>query len=253
MSPTVGSPTRRTARKDKLANSVAQSVLQDIRRQGLSFGDQLPKEADMLEEYGVGRGTLREAMRVLETCGLIALKPGPGGGPVVQSVTPEDFGRVASLFFQFAGVTYREVNEARQILEPMAARLAAERQMGSDAARELLDLAQSGPDAADVETYLHITGDFHASVIAMGENTLVSVVCQSLAEIFRDRIQAVHFPKNKQRDVHASHVGVAEAILAGDSVCAESLMTEHMQDYLKYVAKQHPTLLDEVVTWRNRS
>lgn len=247
------SPSRRPARKDKLANSVAQAVLQDIRGRGLSFGDQLPKEADMLHEYGVGRGTLREAMRVLETCGLIALKPGPGGGPVVQSVNAEDFGRVASLFFQFAEVTYREVNEARLILEPMAARLAAERQKDSAAARELLALAQSGPGTTDIDAYLHITGDFHASVIAMGENTLVSLVCQSLAEIFRDRIQAVHFPKNKQRDVHASHVEIAEAILAGDAVLAERRMSDHMQDYLKYVAKQHPALLDEVVTWRNRA
>lgn len=252
MSTTAGPPTRRTARKDKLANNVAQSVLSDIKRRGLGAGDQLPKEADMLAEYSVGRGTLREALRVLETCGLIALKPGPGGGPVVQSVHAEDFGRVASLFFQFAEVTYREVNEARLILEPMAARLAAERQKGSDAARELVALATSGPDAPDTETYLHITADFHASVIALGENTLVSLVCQSLAEIFRDRVRSVLFPKNRQHDVHAAHADVAEAILAGDGARAESLMTGHMNDYVKYVAKQHPALLDEVVVWHSR-
>ncbi|WGX97818.1 FadR/GntR family transcriptional regulator [Nocardioides sp. L-11A] len=252
MSTTAGAPTRRSTRKDKLANNVAQSVLRDIKRRGLGAGDQLPKEADMLEEYSVGRGTLREALRVLETCGLIALKPGPGGGPVVQSVHPEDFGRVASLFFQFAEVTYREVNEARLILEPMAARLAAERQKGSDAARELVDLAAAGPDAPDTETYLHITADFHASVIAMGENTLVSLVCQSLAEIFRDRVRSVLFPKTRQHDVHAAHVDIAEAILAGDGARAESLMTTHMTAYVKYVAKQHPALLDEVVVWQNR-
>lgn len=252
MSTTVGSTGRRTARKDKLANSVAQSVLHDIKRRGLAAGDQLPKEVDMLAEYGVGRGTLREALRVLETCGLIALKPGPGGGPVVQSVHPEDFGRVTSLFFQFAEVTYRQVNEARLILEPMAARLAAERQKGSDAARELVALAASGAETADDATYLHITGDFHASVIALGENTLMGLVCQSLAEIFRDRVQSVLFPKGRQRDVHAAHIDIAEAIHDGDGLRAEALMAEHMRDYVKYVAKQHPALLDEVVVWRNR-
>jgi GntR family transcriptional regulator, transcriptional repressor for pyruvate dehydrogenase complex len=252
MSTTPGAPVRRTARKDKLANNVAQAVLHDIKRRGLTNGDQLPKEVDMLAEYSVGRGTLREALRVLETCGLIALKPGPGGGPVVQSVQAEDFGRVASLFFQFAEVTYREVNEARLILEPMAARLAAERQKGTDAARELVELAGSGAEARDNDTYLHITGDFHASVIALGENTLVTLVCQSLAEIFRDRVQSVLFPKSRQQNVHAAHVGIAEAVLAGDGPRAEALMTEHMQEYVKYVAKQHPALLDEVVVWRNR-
>lgn len=253
MSAPVPPSARRVNRKDKLANSVAQAVLHNIKRQGLSSGDRLPKEADMLTEYGVGRGTLREAMRVLETCGLIALKPGPGGGPVVQSVSAEDFGRVASLFFQFAEVTYREVNEARLILEPMAARLAAERQKDSDAARELVALATSGPGAPDPDSYLLITGDFHASVIALGENALVSLVCQSLAEIFRDRIQTVLFPKNRQREVHSAHIAVAEAILAGDGSRAEELMSGHMQAYLSYVAKQHPALLDETVVWQSRT
>lgn len=252
MSTSDGAFARRTMRKDKLANNVAQSVLHDIRRRELSEGDRLPKEADMLEEYGVGRGTMREALRVLETCGLIALKPGPGGGPVVRSVNPEDFGRVASLFFQFAEVTYREVIEARLILEPMAARLAAERQEGSPAAKELLSLAEAGSDAVEVDAYLHVTADFHSSVIALGQNSLITLVCQSLAEIYRDRVQGVLFPKNRQMDVHAVHTDIAAAILAGDGARAESLMTDHMTQYVRYIAKKHPALLDEVIIWRNR-
>lgn len=252
MSTSTGNFARRPPRKDKLANNVAQSLLGDIRRLGLSAGDQLPKEADMLVEYRVGRGTMREALRVLETCGLIALKPGPRGGPVVQSVRPEDFGRVASLFFQFAEVTYREVVEARLILEPMAARLAAERQKGSPAARELLSLARSGVDAPDDGAYLHITGDFHGSVIALSGNSLITLVSQSLAEIYRDRVQGVLFPKTRQKDVHSVHTDVAEAILAGDGARAEALMRDHMDQYAHYVAKKHPALLDEIIIWGNR-
>lgn len=249
---TTGTLARRQPRKDKLANNVAQSLLRDIRRRGLSAGDQLPKEADMLVEYGVGRGTLREALRVLETCGLIAVKPGPGGGPVVQSVNPEDFGRVASLFFQFAEVTYREVVEARLILEPMAARLAAERQKGTPAAQELVSLARSGTDSPDDDAYLHITGDFHASVIALSGNSLITLVSQSLAEIYRDRVQSVLFPKGRQKEVHSVHTDVAEAILAGDGARAEALMRGHMDQYAHYVAKKHPALLDDVIIWGNR-
>lgn len=245
-------PARRATRRNKLANNVAQSMLRDIRRRGLSAGDQLPKEADMLGEYGVGRGTLREALRVLETCGLIVVKPGPRGGPVVQSVHPEDFGRVASLFFQFAEVTYREVVEARLILEPTAVRLAAQRQKQSAAARELVRLAEDGPSAPDEESYLHVTADFHASVIALGGNSLVTLVCQSLGEIYRDRMQGVLFPKNRQSGVHAVHADIARAVLAGDDRRAETLMAEHMEEYKRYVVKKHPALLDEVVVWQNR-
>jgi GntR family transcriptional regulator, transcriptional repressor for pyruvate dehydrogenase complex len=252
MTQTPSVPTRRPRRKDKLANSVAQSVLRDIKRQGLTTGDHLPKEADMLDEYGVGRGTLREAMRVLETCGLISLKPGPRGGPVVQSVHPEDFGRVASLFFQFADVSYREVVEARLVLEPMAARLAAERQHDTPAADELRRLAQGGADATDEESYLHITADFHASVIALSGNGLITLVCQSLAEIYRDRVVSVLFPKARQKEVHGAHEAIADAIAEGDGDKAQRLMADHMEQYTQYIAKRYPSLLDETVVWQTR-
>ncbi|UMG91263.1 FCD domain-containing protein [Nocardioides sp. TF02-7] len=242
----------RTARRDKLANTIAQSMLRDIRRRGLSTGDQLPKEAEMLTEYGVGRGTLREALRVLETCGLIVVKPGPRGGPVVQDVHPDDFGRVASLFFQFAGVTYRELIGARLILEPTAARQAAQQQKGSDAARELVRLAEHGPATGDDEEYLHVTADFHASLTALGGNSLVTLMCHSLAEIYHDRVRGVLFPKSRQGEVHEVHAAIARAVLDGDAAEAESLMAQHMEQYRRYVVKKHPALLDEIVIWQNR-
>lgn len=241
---------RRPRRKEKLANSIAESVLRDIRVQDLRTGDQLPKESEMLEQYGVGRGTLREAMRVLEMCGLISLKPGPRGGPVVESVNPEDFARMTSLFLQFANVTYRQVVEARLILEPVAARLAAERQKGSAAADELVRLAESGSSTKDDDAYLHVTADFHASMIALGDNGVVTLLCQSLAEIYRERVTGVLFPSSRQKGVHNVHVDIARAIAQGEAELAERLTVEHMEQYTDYIAKRHPALLDEVVRWQ---
>jgi GntR family transcriptional regulator, transcriptional repressor for pyruvate dehydrogenase complex len=204
----------------------------------------------MLDEYGVGRGTLREAMRVLETCGLISLKPGPGGGPVVESARAENFGRMSSLFFQFGSVTYREVFEARLILEPVAARLAAQRAQGTMKADELLRAAQGQFGSEGDDAYLARAADFHASVIALGDNGVVSMLCQSLAEIYRDRVSGVLFPKNRRKEVHQAHVDIARAILKGNETNAEKLMVEHMQQYTRYLAKRHPALLDEVVRWQ---
>jgi DNA-binding GntR family transcriptional regulator len=56
----------------------------------------------MLRRYQVARASLREALRILETHGLIRIKPGPGGGPVVSNGSTADFGRMATLFFQVA-------------------------------------------------------------------------------------------------------------------------------------------------------
>jgi GntR family transcriptional repressor for pyruvate dehydrogenase complex len=151
------------------------------------------------------------------------------------------------LFLQFAGVTYREVSEARLILEPIAVRHAAERQKGNNAAAELVELARRGTVAGNDKDYLDTTTDFHSAVIALGENGVVTLLCQSLGAIYRDHAHGALFPKNRQSDVHEIHLEIAQAIYQGDGKRSQSLMTEHMQQYTHYLSKRHPALLDEVV------
>jgi GntR family transcriptional repressor for pyruvate dehydrogenase complex len=67
------------SRAPKTAMIVARRIVRDIDRLSLGPGDKLPPERVMLEEYQVGRGTLRESLRFLELQGIISLKPGPGG------------------------------------------------------------------------------------------------------------------------------------------------------------------------------
>ena len=81
-------------RTEKVAESVARQILQDIRRNRLGPGSMLPPESTMVERFGVGRGSLREALRILEVNGLVTLKPGPRGGPVVAPHAPGNFGQM---------------------------------------------------------------------------------------------------------------------------------------------------------------
>ena len=120
-------PVRSLQRPEKVFEVVARDIVREIQSKHLEPGSMLAPEAQMLVEYNVGRGSLREALRVLEVHGLIAMKPGPKGGPVVGEVTSSSFGRMASLYFQAGAMTFNELMEARTTLEPTLARLAAER------------------------------------------------------------------------------------------------------------------------------
>ena len=80
-------------------------IVRDVVTRKLQPGTLLSSEAQMLEDYGVGRGSLREALRILEVHGLITMKPGRNGGPMVIEVGSRDYGRMSSLFFHLGGVT----------------------------------------------------------------------------------------------------------------------------------------------------
>ena len=120
-------------RTPKAAEHIARAITRDIVRDGRQPGDPLPSEATMLGQYNVSRESLREALRLLEVQGLIAIRRGPGGGPTVCTVDPANLGRVSTLYYHLAGATYRELWEAWILAESILAERAAS---NPDARRE---------------------------------------------------------------------------------------------------------------------
>src|SRR5919107_894815 len=87
----------------KTSEVVAFAVARDIVEHGLRSGDRLPLEAEMVEQYSVSRESLREALRLLEAQGIVSIRRGPGGGPVVGRAESVNLGRTMTLYFQLAG------------------------------------------------------------------------------------------------------------------------------------------------------
>ncbi len=162
-------------RGEKIASRVARLIVADIVESGREPGDALAAESVMVERFGISRASLREALRILETQGLITIKPGPGGGTSVAPVSSSDFGRMATLFFQVMHVKLGDVVEARLVIEPVMARMAAERHDP-----ELNDLLLANVAAhrdADLDRdWLAITHGFHSMVCAMSGNPLLGLL-----------------------------------------------------------------------------
>ena len=96
----------------KTSEAVARRIVGDIVTGRLRPGDRLAGEAVMIEHYGVSRESFREGLRLLEAQGMLTMKRGPGGGPIIHSVDPANLGRISTLYFHLAGGTYRELIEA---------------------------------------------------------------------------------------------------------------------------------------------
>jgi GntR family transcriptional repressor for pyruvate dehydrogenase complex len=236
-------------RGEKVASRVARLIVEDIVERGRLPGDALEPESLMLERFGISRASLREALRILETQGLITIKPGPRGGPSVGPASSRDFGRMATLFFQVKHVTLGDVIEARLVLEPVMARMAAERRDP-----ELDDLLRDNVAAhridLDDRAWIAVTHEFHAMVCGMSGNPLLNLLALSLKDIYTDRVAGYVFPEENRGHVRETHGAIAEAIVLQDAATAERLMHDHMATLAGFFEARYPGLMDEPVRWR---
>ena len=233
-------------RGSKLAETLAKDILMQICQDGVVIGSRLPSEVQMLADYGVGRGSLREALRILEIHGIIRVKAGLGGGPIVLGATTKDLGRMATIFFQANNVSFREVIDARLVLEPMLARLAA-----THCETLLVDelLAEKTSTESD-EAYLRTSAGFHRKIASMSGNRILSLFSHAIEDIFHERVIGMLFPSEKRGEIVRAHDAIAAAVAAEDPDAAETLMRHHMVEYVNYVEERYPALMDESVTWQ---
>jgi DNA-binding FadR family transcriptional regulator len=138
-------------RAPKAAEVVADDLAGHILLTGMNEGDVLPNEREMTELFGVGRGTLREALRILETQGVITIRPGPGGGPVVRRPRPDDLAGNLTLLLQLMDVPFGQVLQAREVVEPLLSEMAGNPvlQVVAESLRRITaDFDGAGEDAA---------------------------------------------------------------------------------------------------------
>jgi GntR family transcriptional regulator, transcriptional repressor for pyruvate dehydrogenase complex len=236
------------ARGEKVASRVARQIVRDIVERDMKPGDPLQPESGMLERFGVSRASLREALRILETQGLITIKPGPGGGPSLADVDSSDFGRMATLFFQVKKVTLGNVLEARLAIEPVMAGLAATRHDPALNDRLQEVVAEHYTAETDVD-WLRTTQEFHALVCGMSGNPLLNLLAAALKDIYTDRVAGYVFPEENRDHVRKTHGTIAKAIVKGDAKTSERLMREHMATLAEFFEKKYPGLMDELVDW----
>jgi GntR family transcriptional repressor for pyruvate dehydrogenase complex len=239
-------PPRRLAQRRvlKVAESVAREIMHDIR--GFTPGTRLPAESEMVVRYGVGRSSVREALRILEVQGLIVIRQGIGGGPVVAQVESRNYANMTTLYCQALGATYRDVMEARLVMEPMMARLAAKRQ-DETTMRKLAQIAAS-PPGEDVQAYLDTERDFHTLLSGMSGNPVLDLMSRALKIIYTDKVYPSVTEEQRAR-IARDHVAIADAIERGDADDAECLMREHMNEFVHESSMTNPGVLDEIVDW----
>jgi DNA-binding FadR family transcriptional regulator len=235
-------------RAPKVSQRVARQIVEEIISRGLRPGDRLPPEAETMERFEISRASLREGLRVLETFGVIRVQQGQRGGPRIEQLSPTDLARTLSLFFQMFGATYRDVFDARVLIEPVMARIAAERQDPEQmqALRGLLELEKTTP----AESYFQVANSFHETASGLSGNPVLDLIGQALRAFYAEyffRVRAV--PEVALERCRKDHPQIAEAILAGDADRAETLAREHMAKSRRFAEQNAAWMMDARVSW----
>ena len=254
--PTSATPQHRSRgrnryRPRKTATLLAQRIVAEIADRNLPVGTPLPPERDMLEEYGIARGTLREALRFLEIQGVITMKTGPGGGPVVARPESRHLASTIAMMLQLTHTSFRSVIEARVVLEPALARRAAERI--TDESREALhdSLNQMREHIDDVDFFLAENERFHALVAEAAGNQVFALLITSLNWISDGTPLGVEYPLESREAVCKEHARIYQAISRSDPDRAAAAMAVHIGDFATYLERRFPQVVDAPLRWEH--
>jgi DNA-binding FadR family transcriptional regulator len=247
--PTYDGRASRGHRTVKIAETVARQILRDIQQQGIQPGSMLPPESVMLERFDIGRGSLREALRILEVNGLVTIKTGPGGGPIVAAPEPRSFGQMLTLHLQSIGATYRQLLDARVEYEALLAGMAARREGDEAALAVRAALDRSLLPATDDARFAAVSSGFHATVCDAGGNPVLALAANSIQTIWSVRVTSVLFAPEDRPAVISEHEAITRAIEKHDSRKAEHLMRLHVEHYRDYCDLRYPARMEDVVDW----
>ena len=210
-----------------LSEQIAQKIIDEIKAGGLSPGDKLPSEKQLIEKYQVSRITVREALRTLKVMNIINIKQGKGA--FVSSVDISLLIDHMDFVSLLEKTTVLNLFEARRILEPEIAALAAQR----ITEQEIEDLrALLTQDNFDVI--------LHQKIAECTKNpVLIRFVASiwTLSDMSRRRTSKIPGVKQKTYKMHEQLI---EALASHDAALAKKLMCEH----LEYIEGCYQTLVD---------
>jgi GntR family transcriptional regulator, transcriptional repressor for pyruvate dehydrogenase complex len=210
----------------------AEQIADKVRAGELRSGDKLPPERDLAVRMEISRPTLREAVKVLVEAAVLEVRRGPGGGMFVASdVVPTELIRRRS---ELRRAEVAHVLEARRIVEPGVAVLAASRATEEDFAalgrsvEAMREIVEGGYGPEHEDRFLQLDVQFHLAMARAAGNPTVETLMRTLfrqLEIARD--MAMHLPTVPEWTI-AIHDRTLEALRGGDEDDVRAVMDEHL-------------------------
>ncbi|MDI6912517.1 FCD domain-containing protein [Nocardioides sp.] len=215
---------------DILANHMRALILGD----GMEPDAALPSEAELMQTYGFSRGTVREALRLLEADGLIVVKRGPKGGIRVCHPDIGQVSRTLALLFSVRQTELKHLFTLRKLIEPAAAAEAA-RAATAEQKQWLVEIA---PQHHGVQRSYRESVEFHGAIGQCSNNGVYEVVLAALHDALEWHSSDERLSHDDVEATRRAHVTIAKAIQEGDADAAARRMLRHLDEFEDVLAAQ---------------
>ncbi|MET9992791.1 FCD domain-containing protein [Streptomyces mutabilis] len=222
----------------KASDVLAAEVRERILSGEFGEGTALPPERQLVEQTGLSRATVREALRILEVERLVEIRPGRGGGAFVHRPGRESLASTVRLVIRGQRIRLEALHETREAIEPACAALAARRRTD----RDLADLDAAHADlvgaADDIPRFLRANIQWHNAVARAGDNELLIGFLGALSASIHASTDLTQFMDERVRRLTAhTHARITEAIRSGDAEAARRRMSRHVCGFARAAAE----------------
>jgi GntR family transcriptional repressor for pyruvate dehydrogenase complex len=220
-------PTYQPVERQKVYELIAENLLAQIAGRSLKPGDALPPERELTQRYQAGRSSVREALRMLESKGLIE---SVGNGSFAVSSFRNPLNNSLKLLLSLDEANMREIYELRRILEAEAAALAAEHRGDDDLEQMEAAIASMavGLETDRADAYIDADLRFHLAIAKASGNRLVLHTMHALRDLIRRALMSIYLiPSSPERSLE-QHRLIRAAIVAQDAERARAEMRAHL-------------------------
>jgi GntR family transcriptional repressor for pyruvate dehydrogenase complex len=213
----------------KSSDVLAEQLRKQILGGALVPGTSLPAERELVLQTGLSRGSVREALRILEAEGLVSTRPGRQGGSVARQPGDESLAKYVSLFVHGRGISLISLLQTREAVEPSLAHLAALNRTPEEL-QELITLTERVEDAYDdIPVYLAENVKWHCAIAAASHNELLRAFMVAISTMVYKASAIENFATDDVRKVVLkAHRRILDAIIAQDGDAARRRMARHL-------------------------